>query len=1181
MSYLTEAFKALDALNEETFDVSADGIKKLADFENLDDNVDETTIFDMDAETEDDIEDSYIGKVIIDCNVCHSKIYKDKDEVVIDDETNNANIDMECPYCYSTDGFKVIGEVAPMNTETEEKVEDDIKESLNEATTLQFTDDYEYDTLSAIEDDNITLFNKLKNYPELIKGDEVIIPKGTKIVYDSTDEYYKYYKLPEYGNLRIRILADEYTDFSHHIGTSDETFAKYVDKLNSGVRRFSVKWADVKDFEKYLKDHKISYATGYGGKASVPFIIKSKIKNESLNEATTDRVQNLLNIIDKSFEVSEDDFINEAVLDEDNKIRLSSIPGVTRDREGDFTDDGNRFQAYLYKGLIPITYLRSGSDVYISIAFHHLENINYEEYKEFPSYKHVDDFNGVSVANFDPQVFKKNLDAAYDDVTTFLGNVQEVDPQQLEDRIEVINKACKEYEEKVKQYIKDNALNIMKIPDYQFRQLKRYVISASNRTADAIRDASAASKRNFMSTDIEKLKERISSSWNFKYIEDILNSVKESFNEATVTDYKGSLSNILVKNKDKISKMATKGEIIKFLDSIIDEVRDKNYLETVKSNIQNKNDFGALHYIYSIILAGERKRVKESVTEGFKEEDESVNKDLLWAFRKLLREHPQTDIVFTSSYTKDGEIILEPTSYEDFDNLHLLKIDNALNSKDYQISTNKHLYILDKDAFIKNGKIHIPYEVEDPEEDPDDIDYVYKWDDDKNDKDNKLEVPGTTYSENDIRQKVYEIVTEDLDLDYDTIESTKQGNTVIVTVYGNEEEFEDEEVDSLVDELSEYLGNKAKVRAHINSNYDMVIKVILPNGMLVENKRVKESVTEGESANSDVTELGDGTYEYRSVWLPGVGDKKEVSIIYFNELKDDDTAKPVYDIEVTVDGHFLDETKLAKAIGCISNPYLTSFDYDSAIYWCEKISDYFKGLDSDNLTNELIDVGLNKNAAIKMFGEEASVKKIYNHSSQSLKESVKDFTITTDDSKTTMTSEDDGKVTVTTEPVEDEHFKDKEVIKPLDDETIQDIETNSIDDESEEDDNDEEETEFAENEFNESFSKLCENYLKKNYNNVKSFKATKSTRSPKQIIVEGLIKFTSGKVKNTKFSFNENISTKNHKGFQGKNLNITKDKAPFLLKTNSKMVCEALSYNYRTKNDENKKVRCKGIVKEG
>lgn len=938
MSYLTEAFKALDALNEETFDVSADGIKKLADFENLDDNVDETTIFDMDAETEDDIEDSYIGKVIIDCNVCHSKIYKDKDEVVIDDETNNANIDMECPYCYSTDGFKVIGEVAPMNTETDEKVEDDIDIETHEDSDKQTTE----------TEENVEL-------------------------------------------------------------------------------------------------------------------------EESLNEATTDRVQNLLNIIDKSFEVSEDDFINEAVLDEDNKIRLSSIPGVTRDREGDFTDDGNRFQAYLYKGLIPITYLRSGSDVYISIAFHHLENINYEEYKEFPSYKHVDDFNGVSVANFDPQVFKKNLDAAYNDVTTFLGNVQEVDPQQLEDRIKVINKACKEYEEKVKQYIKDNALNIMKIPDYQFRELKRYVISASNKTADAIRDASAASKRDFMSTDIEKLKERISSSWNFKYIEDILNSVKESFNEATVIDYKGSLSNILVKNKDKISKMATKGEIIKFLDSITDEVRDKNYLETVKSNMQKKNDFGALQYIYGIILSGEGKGVKESL-------EEDIGKD-----------------------------IDEYQQWVDYDMKRYGKISNQ---------TNKEI----KEAGLQVVKDKYgDYQV-----------IAGKYDESLKESNDNSEI--------DKLKDYIETAFEDIGLPFNKIEHTTDNSFIVEHKENREFTFTD-------------LGEIEEELKRLLSNYDVETSLTDTSNIIITFTLDEEDIE---------------TPRHRGL---GYMDK-------YVEITNEKPSGIPYKVGDIVKGHkilaYLKPKKGYKLKARNNYPlFLTRDTFDND--YVEILIHYNDEPEKDFFTNVSFDD--------------------FEVIEESLKESVKDVTITTDDSKTTMTSEDDGKVTVTTEPVEDEHFEDKEVVKPLDDETIQDIETNSIDDneseedetvdEVKEDDNDEEETEFAENEFNESFSKLCENYLKENYSNVESFKATKSTRSPKQIIVEGLIKFTSGKVKNTKFSFNENISTKNHKGFQGKNLNITKDKAPFLLKTNSKMVCEALSYNYRTKNDENKKVRCKGIVKEG
>lgn len=283
MSYLTEAFKALDALNEDTFSVSDDGIKKLAEFEDNDDLVDEITVYDADAEDKGDLEDSYVGKVIVDCNVCHSKIYKDKSDVFIDEETQNANIDEECPYCYSTDGFKVIGEVAPMTTETEEKVEveDGIEESLNEAT---------------------------------------VSPNS---------------------------ILD------------------------------------------WLSDHEQAW------------------KDFTMYFAGTD---------------------------------LSQL---------------------------------STSEIVDWISEHDELYSDYERY-----------FN-----------------------------------------------------------------------------------------------------------------------------------INESLSEATVTDYKGSLSNILVKNQDKISKMATKGEIVKFLDSITDEVRDKNYLETVKRNMQKKNDFGALQYIYGIILSGEGKGVTESLEE--------------------------------------------------------------------------------------------------------------------------------------------------------------------------------------------------------------------------------------------------------------------------------------------------------------------------------------------------------------------------------------------------------------------------------------------------------------------------------------------------------------------------------------------------------------------------------------
>ena len=114
---LTEAFKVLDSLTEDTFDLDQAGIAKLSDFEG--DNFQDDTIMVIDAKanTEDELKNSYVGKVILDCQVCHSKQYKDKEDVVLDDTHTLANVGEECPYCYASDGFKVIGEVVEFPAE--------------------------------------------------------------------------------------------------------------------------------------------------------------------------------------------------------------------------------------------------------------------------------------------------------------------------------------------------------------------------------------------------------------------------------------------------------------------------------------------------------------------------------------------------------------------------------------------------------------------------------------------------------------------------------------------------------------------------------------------------------------------------------------------------------------------------------------------------------------------------------------------------------------------------------------------------------------------------------------------------------------------------------------------------------------------------------------------------------
>lgn len=127
-NFLNEAFKKLDALNEDTFELTSDGIEELKDFKETDKVDDTVFIIDPEAKDEDELEDSYIGKVILDCDVCHSLIYKDKEDVHIDEETQEANADEECPYCFTTGGFKIIGEVKEFGGFHDDEVEDDVDE---------------------------------------------------------------------------------------------------------------------------------------------------------------------------------------------------------------------------------------------------------------------------------------------------------------------------------------------------------------------------------------------------------------------------------------------------------------------------------------------------------------------------------------------------------------------------------------------------------------------------------------------------------------------------------------------------------------------------------------------------------------------------------------------------------------------------------------------------------------------------------------------------------------------------------------------------------------------------------------------------------------------------------------------------------------------------------------------
>lgn len=119
--YLTEAWKALDVLNEDIFSFDKEGLEKLDDFRTEDYlEEEEEEIIDPEAETEEDLEDSYVGKIILQCDGCHALTYKDPSKIIIGEE-ELANTDEECPFCNGYNGFKIVGEVTEFHPKESEK----------------------------------------------------------------------------------------------------------------------------------------------------------------------------------------------------------------------------------------------------------------------------------------------------------------------------------------------------------------------------------------------------------------------------------------------------------------------------------------------------------------------------------------------------------------------------------------------------------------------------------------------------------------------------------------------------------------------------------------------------------------------------------------------------------------------------------------------------------------------------------------------------------------------------------------------------------------------------------------------------------------------------------------------------------------------------------------------------
>lgn len=165
-NYLKEAFQSLDLiedkyLKEETFQLGKEkDIEELEDMIDYNENgPDIEEVVDLDADSIEEVKDSYVGDIVIQCPNCTHMYYKTEDEIKLEPKSEESdtlicNVGEECYYCGSESGYDVIGRVAPY----EEKVE--VKEKEVEKVEDEVVEDYKKSkySLSEIEDAVSTSF---------------------------------------------------------------------------------------------------------------------------------------------------------------------------------------------------------------------------------------------------------------------------------------------------------------------------------------------------------------------------------------------------------------------------------------------------------------------------------------------------------------------------------------------------------------------------------------------------------------------------------------------------------------------------------------------------------------------------------------------------------------------------------------------------------------------------------------------------------------------------------------------------------------------------------------------------------------------------------------------------------------------------------------------------------------
>ena len=248
MYNINEAFKALEdvSLDEINADLEKENQKvfSLSDEDIQEDPIEMIT--DIEADDEEELKDTYVGDVILQCNSCKEKIYRKEDDLVLADKENEEdedvyNVDLECPHCHQYVGYELIGKVAPYDAEESEELKAEVNA---EEGTGKDEEDIKVEDEVKDGDDEVKVEDEFK-FEESLKES---LTESDKPAAQSIEDAQKWvdYDMEHYGKISGRtndlvkkagfqIIKDDHGDYEVVAGKYEsckEECTKLDEKLN-------------------------------------------------------------------------------------------------------------------------------------------------------------------------------------------------------------------------------------------------------------------------------------------------------------------------------------------------------------------------------------------------------------------------------------------------------------------------------------------------------------------------------------------------------------------------------------------------------------------------------------------------------------------------------------------------------------------------------------------------------------------------------------------------------------------------------------------------------------------------------------------------------------------------------------------------------------------------------------